>query len=119
MFTSTGPNCSELVDHTSSVSKAMISYAIINPNNTDSCCFYYTVCLGLMDLNKLKTNKGKICMIKKQIYKEGIHVNHTLEMPVVPTTVHNFMQLVLKNPGIQLNVFTAMPDACSVLCTWV
>ena len=71
------------------------------------------MCLGLLDLTKLKSNPSKIGMIRKQIYEQGIHVNICLEMPVAPTA-KNFKQFEMENPGIQLNVFTAMPDAAAV-----
>ena len=89
------------------------SRAIINPDNTDNCCFYYAVCLGLMDLSKLKSNPNKARLIKKQIHEQGIYVNLTMEMPLAPTA-KNFKQFEMENPGIQLNVFTAMPDTCTV-----
>lgn len=92
------------------------SHAVINPNNTDNLCFYYAVCLGLMDLEKLKTNTTKIGTIRKQISEQGINIAMTLQCPVAPTAT-NFKQFELENPGIQLNVFTPTPDEASVPIT--
>ena len=65
-----------------------------------------------MDLTKLKTNKMKIGPYKNRSMSR-IHINITMEILLAPMT-KNFKQFELENPGIQLNVFTAMPDASTV-----
>lgn len=92
------------------------SHAVINPTNYDKMCFYYAVCLGLMDLTKLGSNTTKIRSMHKQIIEQKIQINITSTMPMAPT-VCNFRDFELENPSIQLNIFTVAPETSTVPVT--
>ena len=92
------------------------THACLNPRNLDDRCFYYACLLGMMDLEKVDSNRVQPSTIEKYARIQGIKMNCTLKMPVEPTK-KNFQQFEEENPGWKLIVYMPAPEINQVAIT--